>query len=177
MSNLKSSLFLLFFTLFVSLGLKAQNKVLIVLDIPDMEDVRINAFFEDFLFFNDDVEFPFMGFAMRPLTQDAVIFCGQINKQSFEQDTVFFLSHGLQSYTHLIVKGGSILYVINMRNSLNEILQNVQRHEIFNKRILDIITDLHRQNFFNHHFKGIIHGEFDENGEWNPCTEYDTNEW
>ena len=177
MSNLKSSLFLLFFTLFVTLSLKTQNKVLIVLNIPDMEDVRINAFFEDFLFFNDDVEIPSMGFAIRPLTQDTVFFCGQINKLSFEQDTVFFLSHGLQSYTHLIVKGGSILYVVNMKNSLNEILHNVQKYEIFNKRILDIITDLHRQNYFNRYFKEIIPGEFDENGEWNPCIEYDANKW
>lgn len=160
--------------------LNAQNKPLTILDLSNkhITDTRLNVFLENFLYFNGDVDYPFMGFYIIPITKDTILFSGQVSKESLSNNSIYFLSQGLQSYTHLILINDNVLYVVNMRNSLTEILKNVQQNEIFNqKTIINTIKQLHKQNFDNRYSEGSIPGEIDENGEWKPLIEYDTNKW
>ena len=105
-------------------------------------------------------------------------FSGQVSKESLSNNSICFLSQGLQSYIHLIVVNDNVLYVVNMRNSLTEILRSVQQNEIFDqKAIINTIKQLHKQNFDNRYSEGNIPGEIDDNGEWKPLIEYDPNKW
>ena len=69
-------------------------------------------------------------------------------------------------------------YSLFKEMNLTEILKTVQQNEISNqKTINNTIKQLHKQNFDNRYSEGNIPGEIDENGEWKPLIEYDTNKW
>ena len=176
----KHSFLLIYLTLFSVFYLNAQNEPLAVIDLSNknVSDARLNDFLEDFLYFNGDVDDPFMGFYITPMTKDTILFSGQVSTESLSNNSIYFLSQGLQSYIHLIVVNDNVLYVVNMRNSLTEILKSVQQNEIFDqKAIINTIKQLHKQNFDNRYSEGNIPGEIDDNGEWKPLIEYDPNKW
>jgi len=152
----------------------AQNNIVTVVGLKDIDDSRLNDFIEDYLCLRENIE-PFMGFSIQNVNNGEIILCGNLVKNQIQNNQVYFLTHTFNTYTHILIRNGTALYIVNMRNPVKDILNEIKKLSFVNfNELSEIIMLLHKKNFYNK-FQQIPE-EMDSNGEWVEI-EYDNNKW